>query len=468
MEPVSVRLLELLHRRALIPAFESGWHRRSTLRRLEELEISEWLSLKELQERQLRAARAVVAHAYEHCPYYREGWRGLDLPASGPESLEDFSRWPVIERETITENRERMKAQGGKWKLIKKATGGSSGVPLQFYLDEASNDAKMAASHRGYGWAGAGLGTKQFYLWGGAITAQSVLKRCKEALYHKIYRRKVLSSFRMSEEHVGWYLNQLNRHRPGAMVAYVNPLYEFARMLEERKLVPFSPRTIVVGAEKLHDFQRELIERVFRTQVFETYGSREFMLLAAECSEHAGMHVTMENVVIEVVDEEGRPTPDGEVGDVVVTDLTNYGMPLIRYRNGDRAVAGWQMCKCGRGLPLLRGVVGRRLDMLRTADGRVVPGEFFPHLLKDFAAVRRFQVVQERFDKVCLKVVVSSDWTEADKAQIEAASQDVLGPSVTFGVEAVTNIPLTAAGKQRVVVSFAGQSVSDQLVSCDR
>jgi phenylacetate-CoA ligase len=435
---------------------------------LGELEASQWLSLEELQERQLNAVRAVVAHAYEQCPYYREVWRERDLPAGGPESLEDFSRWPVMERETITENRERMKAQGGNWKLIKKATGGSSGVPLQFYLDEASNDAKMAAWHRGYGWAGAGLGTKQFYLWGGSIGPQGVVKRWKDALYHGIYRRKIVSSFRMNEEHVGWYLEQLNRHRPEAMVAYVNPLYEFARMLEERKLAPYSPRSIVVGAEKLHGFQREVIERVFRTQVFETYGSREFMLLAAECPEHAGMHVTMENVHIEILDEEGRPTPDGEVGDVVVTDLTNYGMPFIRYRNGDRAVAGWQRCKCGRGLPLLNAVVGRQLDVLRTGDGRVVPGEFFPHLLKDFGAVRRFQVIQERLDKVCLRVVVSSGWTESDKARIEAVSQDVLGPSVTFGIETVTNIPLTAAGKHRVVISLVSEPVPHEVASCGR
>src|SRR5207253_1358560 len=171
---------------------------------------------------------------------------------------------------------------------------------------------------------------------------------------------------------------------PEVIVAYTNPLYVFARALAQRRVTPFSPRAIVVGAEKLHGFQRELIEAVFQAPVFETYGSREFMLIAAECDRHAGLHVTADNLVVEVLDDDGRPTPGGEEGNVVVTDLFNYGMPFIRHVIGDRAVAGWGTCPCGRGLPLLKKVTGRRLDILRTPDGRQIPGEFFPHLLKDF------------------------------------------------------------------------------------
>src|SRR5262249_25984262 len=153
----------------------------------------------------------------------------------------------------------------------------------------------------------------------------------------------------------------------------------------ERGLAAWSPRSIVVGAEKLHPFQRELIERVFRAPVFETYGAREFMLIGAECDRHDGLHLTTENLLVEVLDDEGRPAPAGAEGNAVVTDLTNAGMPFLRYVNGDRAVAGFGACPCGRGLPLLRKVVGRRLDVLHTPDGRRAPGELFPHLLKDFA-----------------------------------------------------------------------------------
>src|SRR5690606_21936692 len=138
--------------------------------------------------------------------------------------------------------------------------------------------------------------------------------------------------------------------------------------------------SIVVGAEKLHDFQRDLIERVFEAPVFETYGSREFMLIGAECEHHDGLHVTAENLIVEVIDDDGNPVPEGTEGDVAITDLTNLGMPFIRYRNGDRAVAAEGDCACGRTLPRLARVAGRRLDVLTTPDGRQLPGEFFPHI----------------------------------------------------------------------------------------
>jgi phenylacetate-CoA ligase len=456
-------MLGTLYRRVLIPGFETIWHRRSTLRRLKKMEQSQWLSLEEHRTRQLVALRELAAYTEAHCPYYREAWRELGLSAAELKTLEDFRRWPILERETITANRFDMRAQVPGLKLIKKATGGSSGVPLQFDLDWASNDAKMAAWHRGYAWAGARLGTKQFYLWGGAIAKQSLRQRWKEAIFHWLYRRKIVSSFRMSDEHVGWYLGQLNRHRPDAIVAYVNPLYQFARLLEERGERPFSPGTIVVGAEKLHDFQREVIERVFRSRVFETYGSREFTLIGAECEKRAGLHVTMENLLVEVVDDDGEPTTEGEVGNVVVTDLTNFGMPFFRYRIGDQAIAGWGECSCGRGLPLLCSVKGRQLDVIETADGRLIPGEFFPHLLKDFSAVRRFQVVQGTRTEVTLTIVARNDWTPSDKHRISTEATAVLGPAVNFRIELVNDIPLTAAGKQRVVVALPRQQRKDEL-----
>src|SRR5258708_28519072 len=124
------------------------------------------------------------------------------------------------------------------------------------------------------------------------------------------------------------------------------------------------------------------------------------MLLGAECDRHTGLHLPTEHLLVEVLADDGRPTHDGEEGNVVVTDLYNYGMPFVRYANGDRAIAGWGACSCGRGLPLLKRVVGRRLDILTTPDGRMIPGELFLHVLRDFPSVQRFQVVQERSDQI--------------------------------------------------------------------
>jgi phenylacetate-CoA ligase len=190
--------------------------------------------------------------------------------------------------------------------------------------------------------------------------------------------------------------------------------------------------------------------------VFETYGCREFMLIAAECECRQGLHLTAEHLWVEILDDAGNPAPAGEEGNVVVTDLFNYGMPFIRYATGDRAVASPEPCRCGRGLPLLSKIVGRQLDVIRTPDGRLIPGEFFPHLIKDFPAVRRFQVVQEEPDRAVLRVVADGMAPEAHRKLYDTVRQR-LGPAMRFDIEPVEQIPLTAAGKLQVVVSHVPQ-----------
>ncbi|HEY2253168.1 MAG TPA: phenylacetate--CoA ligase family protein [Planctomycetaceae bacterium] len=445
-------MIDLIYRRLLIPAFESGIKRRKTFAYWRQLERSQWLGPDKLRDLQLAALQKLLAHAGASCPYYRDAWQTLGFDPQEVYSIADFQRWPVIDRETIRQNRGQMRIESARMQLMKKATGGSSGVPLEFDLNADSNDRRMGAWHRGYGWAGAAPGTRQWHLWGGGGGNPSPVKRAKDALYHRLYRRSMANSFGLSESRVPLYLEQLNRCRPHSIVAYTNPLYFFARALAERGLVPYSPRSIVVGAEKLHDFQRESIERVFRAPVFETYGSREFMLIGGECEEHAGLHLTAENLLVEILDDDGRPTPDGEEGNVVITDLTNYGMPFVRYANGDRAIAGNETCRCGRGLPLLKKVVGRRLDMLETADGRQIPGEFFPHLMKEYASIRRFQIVQEELSTIQVRLVVNSNWSSANENSLEQQIRAVAGDCVTLDIKVVDEIPLTPAGKLQVVV----------------
>ena len=437
-----------------IRAFESGVKRRNTFRYWRELDRTQWLGREALEAIQLRALQRLVAHAAERCPYYRDTWRGLGLDPAALSALDHFRRWPVIDQRTVRENRLAMRAQVPEMRLLSKATGGSTGIPLELDLNPDSYDRRFAASFRGYSWASAGPGTKQLYLWGGALGDVPRWKRIKNRWYEGLYRRRVLDCFHFGPDRADEFVAELGRYRPDVIVAYTNPLYEFARVLDETGRRPFAPASIVVGAEKLHDFQRAVIERVFRAPVFETYGCREFMLIGAECERHTGLHVTAEQLAVEILDDDGAPVPAGTEGNVVITDLYNYGMPFVRYMNGDRAIAAGEACLCGRGLPLLQKVVGRRLDVLVTRDGRTIPGEFFPHFLKDFSAVRRFQVIQTSPDEIVLRLVLGPSWSQADQARVEAEVRKVIGPRCRFTIEVVEDIPLTPAGKHRVVVNL--------------
>lgn len=440
------------HRHILLPAFETMLKRRKTFAYWAELERTQWLGRNELESLQFDALRKLVAHACDHCPYYRQTWDSLGIHPKQLQSPTDFAQWPIITRDEIRQHRIEMRAANPSMRLITKSTGGSSGVPLQFDLDFESHERRTAAWHRGYSWAGATPGTKQLHLWGVPLGERSKHAELKDRLYQSLHRRRVVSCFD-ADDLAKRFVNEMDRYRPDAVVAYTNPLYEVARQLDETHLTPtHRPKSIIVGAEKLHSFQRELIEKAFGAPVFETYGSREFMLIGGECDRHDGLHLTAENLLVEILDDDGNPARDGVEGNVVITDLYNYGMPFIRYANGDRAIAGFSACDCGRGLPLLKKVVGRRLDMLIGSDGRMIPGEFFPHLVKDFPSISRFQVVQEEPHRVRFAIVAPT-MTDGDRATFERLVRDAMGADVRVEFEPVSHIPLTAAGKLQVVIN---------------
>lgn len=453
--------------RRLLQWYDKTVKRRRTFKYWSELQASQWLSQGELEVLQLQRLRELVTYAWTHCPHYQRTWSQLGLTPARLQSLQDFAEWPLIDRETIRAHRQQLRSTEPGLKTLAKSTGGSTGEPLHFDLCETSQERRTAASYRGYEWAGGAPGTRQFYLWGVPLGKQSWRKQTKDGLYNLIHRRHVFSTFELSRSTFQEAARQLARCRPDVIVAYTNSLYFFAGMLEEAGIRPYSPHAIIVGAEKLHAFQRQKIERVFQSPVFETYGSREFMLIGAECPHHSGLHLTMENHVVEVVDDHGLPTPAGEEGNVVITDLTNHGLPFIRYLNGDRAIAGWTTCKCGRGLAQMQQVVGRRADMIVTSDGRCLTGLFFPHLFKDYQQVERFQVVQEDIDRLLVRLVVRPEWSVADQRALAQRLAIALGPRIEIELEQVDELPLSPQGKHRVVISTLSQAAVENALQTE-
>jgi phenylacetate-CoA ligase len=449
----TMSLVQNIYRRVVIPAFEDVYKGRQIFRLWRELERTQWLARSELEELQFQALGRLLREAFAHCPYYRKDWISRGLDPRMLKSPDDFHRWPITSRETIRANRIEMRSVASGVKLISKTTGGSTGAPLQFDIDPGSYEHRNAAYFRGYNLAGAGPGTKQLFLWGVPLESRNLRKRVKDSLYNRVYRRKALNTFELGGDRIAEFVSVLKRFRPDTIVAYAQSMYVFARLIAAAGIHAPAPGSIVVGAEKLHRFQRETIESVFGAPVFETYGSREFMLMGAECDRHAGLHLTMENILLEVLDDDGAPTPAGEVGNVVVTDLYNRGMPFIRYLNGDQAVAGFPTCACGRGLPLLREVAGRRADILVTPDGRHLTGLAFPHLLKEFPAVTFYRVIQENPEFVRIELVVNPSWTQESGLRIQTAAQSLLGPMMRVQLQLVDCIPPGASGKRQVVIN---------------
>lgn len=400
---------------------------------------------------QLRKLRALLSHAKENVPYYRKQWFDKGFDPGDVNSILDLESLPILEKVDITENFDQISAQGDLSNTFIKATGGSTGDPFRFRVDYDSDEMRQAVMWRGYGWLGAVLGCHSLYLWGADVGEVRLDKKLKNALYHKLYNRKMLNSFKMEKANMGEYIDAINSYKPAALVSYVNPLVTLAKYILENQVKVHRPATILTGAEALYEYQREIIEKAFDSKVYNTYGSREFMLIAAECPRQNGLHVNTDHLVVETVDENDQAVR-GQAGDLVITDLSNYGMPFIRYRNGDRAILSDRQCDCGNPLPLIEKIEGRKLDAIKTSTGLSIPGEFFPHLLKDLAGIDKFQVVQDSLNEISLSVVANAQWSGAEKEYIRTELDKYAKGALAISINLVDHIPLTSSGKHRVTV----------------
>ena len=439
-------LYEHAFRHVLYPAYESGIMRRRTLRYLREYERNQRLPAERIEALQWAKLQRLLAHCWDNVPYYRERWQALGIEdPQDIRSREDYARLPALTKAEIRANASRLVSRVHAGDLLYKTTGGSTGEPLQFGYTRESYERRVAVMHRGYGWSGARFGERTLYLWG-----MPARPPWKERLYHAAFNRRMLNAFEMDDRIIAAYAAEIARFRPRTIIGYVAPVLRMAQQLMERPLDFTPPARVLTAAETLHPWQRDFISKAFRCEVYNTYGCREFMLIAAECREHA-LHTTADHLLVELgttIDDK-RDSPR----EIMVTDLHNWGMPLLRYVNGDLARRRRGVCSCGLGLPMLRSVDGRKLDALRTVDGRYVPGEFIAHTFNLAKGVVRFQAVQKTLDRIQVYAVRGDGFDQGAWDAVRTELQRVVGPATTLAFEFTEEIPLTATGKHRVTVS---------------
>jgi len=441
-----------IFRYVLFPFYESFLRRRQTLKFLKEAEQVLSLSSEEVREKQWEKLKVLLEHAYEQVPYYRQLWDGLGLPPSKINSLDDFSKLPILTKDIVRQEYDNLIAANYRGKSKTKSTGGSTGQPFSYEYTYESHKKREAIAMRGYGMAGAGLGVKTWQLWGQDLIHPGWFKSTKNKMFHRFYNRKIANSFAMSTENLQSYVDDYNKFRPSAIVSYTSPLVQLAEFIINNKLTVHRPDTILTGAEPLYEFQREIIEKAFQAQVHNTYGCREVMLIASECDEQNGLHINSDHLVVEVINSTGMPVIE-ETGQIIVTDLSNYAMPLIRYENGDQAILADETSDNLFPFPKLRSLEGRKLDVIKTPDGRLLPGEFFPHLLKDFVGIRKFQIVQKKLNELNIAIVKSHSFGKSEEESILGIIKNHVGDEVEVIISYPNEIPLTKSGKFRVTIS---------------
>ncbi|HTE50097.1 MAG TPA: hypothetical protein VK698_04440 [Kofleriaceae bacterium] len=445
-----------LVRRVLYPAWESGVRRRPTLARLAELRRLERAPAAELFAFQRGELAALVRHAAAHVPFYRRRFAAAGVSPDDIRGPEDLARLPILGRAEARTAAEERLSEVEPRASIRKTTGGTTGEPLVIRYDVDSEYWRQAVKLRGFGWTGWRIGEPSLHYWGEYTKTLPLKQRVKQAVDRAIRREHYVDCTPRGDEHKAEVVRLIRKLRPRAIFCYAQAGAELARHINRTGARDWDTIPVVCGAERVWPGDRAALEQAFGPAVFETYGCREVMLIASECGEHDGLHIQVENLVVELVGPDGNPVAPGQVGQVVLTDLHNHGQPFIRYANGDLAVAmpPEPRCRCGRAHPRLASVEGRSTETLRDRDGNAVGGMVFNLAFSPLAeAVRQFQAVQHADGSITVKVVPAAggELPPAALAHVEKSCARYL-PGLAVRFEAVADIPATATGKRRVVI----------------
>jgi phenylacetate-CoA ligase len=312
----------------------------------------------------------------------------------------------------------------------------------------------VAAKWRATRWWGVDIGDPEVVVWGSPIElgAQDRVRWVRDALM----RTSLLPAFEMSQAKLDGFVDHIRRRRPRMLFGYPSALSHIARHAEKRGIAmdDLGIKVAFVTSERLYDEQRADIARVFGCRVANGYGGRDAGFIAHECPA-GGMHLTTEDIVVELVDREGQVVPPGTPGEIVVTHLATRDFPFIRYRTGDIAVMDTHRCSCGRGLPMLKEIQGRSTDFVVAADGTVMHGLALVYIVRDLPGVESFKVVQHSREHTSVQLVVNAGFDRAWSQRIEAGFKQRLGAQVRVDVEFVERIEPEKSGKYRYIVSHA-------------
>ena len=428
----------------------------STVAVRRELERTQWLTRAELEALQLTRLQRLLHSVYEHVPYYTRRMKERGLVPGDFTTLADLQKLPLLDKEDIRVNTGDLTADNAEG-LVRSNTGGSSGAPLVFFMgrDRVSHD--VAAKWRATRWWGVDVGDREIVVWGSPIEL-STQDRVRE-VRDRVLRTRLIPAFEMSEINLDRFLDEIQEFRPRMLFGYPSCLAYIARHADRRgrRMNGLGIRVAFVTSERLYAEQRDAIETVFGCPVANGYGGRDAGFIAHACPE-GNLHITAEDIIIEIIGPDGVQVPIGEPGEIVVTHLATQNFPFIRYRAGDIGVLSDEQCPCGRGLPILEEIQGRTTDFVVAKDGTVMHGLALIYVLRAIDGVAQFKIIQDSLDHVRVFIVPSRGLGAEVFGEIEAGLKQRLGDGVWIEIVVSDSIPIEASGKFRYVVSKVASS----------
>jgi len=409
------------------------------------LNETQWLSQQAVLEYQSKKLRRLIKHVYHNVPFYHKIMNKVGLKPEDIRHIEDLKYLPILTKKQIKENYDEIISVDIKRRnAVEASTGGSTGEPLIFFRDIETRIWTEAALLRGRSWAHYKLGDTLIHF--GSPHWPSIFGKLRIKLMN-IYS---FPAFAKKDELLR-YFQEIKMLHPYCLTGLSSNLYRIATVCHENKIDSIQFPVIFSTAEMLYDYQREFLERQFSSKVFDYYGCNEIGSLAYEC-EYKNKHISNEHVIIETTDSNGVSVID-KLGEITITDLDNYAMPFIRYKNGDVGIVTNRNCNCKRGLSLLKSLEGRAQAFLKTLDGNYVPAIFFPTRFRNLKGIEEYQIIQTDIYNIIFKIVKNAFFCEKELTEMVYAIREIIGKEVNIKVEECKHIPLTGRGKTRLVIS---------------
>jgi len=414
------------------------------------LEESQWFSKKEIITQRDCRLQQFIEKISTHVPYYQNLLKELGLTSKDFTCAQDLQKLPFLDKAVIRNNFDDLKANNAN--AVKPfTTGGSSGTPLTFLLSNERVSHDVAEKLRATRWWNVDLGDKEIVAWGSPIElgAQDKIRLARDALFRSL----LIPAFDMNETKILGFIEQIKKVRPKMLFGYPSVYTLIANTAKKNHidLTQLGIKVVFVTSERLYPYQREAIENSFSAPVANGYGGRDAGFIAHECP-HGSMHISAEDIIVEIIDSQGQVLPDGESGEIVVTHMATSDFPFVRYRTGDIGTISTSSCACGRGLPVLKDIEGRTTDFVIAEDGTVMHGLALIYILRELPGVEEFKIVQESLSLTCIDVV-TSDLSEQLRADIISQFKQRLGSNVDIEVTKVNKIEAEKSGKFRYVIS---------------
>ena len=395
----------------------------------------------------------ILTHSYHSTGYYNYLFDQCGINVRKDYGFDNFCNIPFLTKEVILKNQSGLissiKSPGRYW----NTSGGSTGQPVKILQDRNYLRSSRKTTYTQKQLLGYTIGSPMVKLWGDENEILQGSGGLKKKLLNVLKNTTFLNAFRMSPKNMIEYISVFQEKKPQLLVSYAQSLYELCCFAKFNSLKIQNIGSIITSAGTLYPFMRQTIEEVTGVKVYNRYGSREAGNIACECPEQDGLHVAEDGVFVEIIDDQGNPCKPGQPGEIVVTSLINYAMPLIRYRIGDIGVWAEKPCKCGFEGKLLKEVRGRTVDLFKSADGAVVDGEYFIHIMYFREWLTHFQFIQHELNLIELKLVTTSEPSPSELSEIDDKVKTVMGKNCRVNFNFVDQIDSGKSGKFRYTIS---------------